>query len=213
MIGPAEEEHRDARAQRRRERADRVDDRTDDERPPPAPHVAELRAEQHERGHRQRVERDRGLHRVDARVEVFHDRRDRHVHDRAVEHHHELGAAEDRDDRPVLHLRPRSRPSAGIDDGGDPTVASRDAPTDQRPREERARVPPSAVSPRRGRARPEPPTPWGTGRAPSSWPSPARATTAARRAGAAIGAGSPSSRATRARTPPRARSRRRTSSC
>ncbi len=100
---PAEEQHAHVRGDRRGSRADGVDDRADDERAAPAPDVSELGAEQHQRGHRERVERDRGLHRRHGAVEVRDDCRDRDVHHRAVEHHHELRRSEDQHDEPLLH--------------------------------------------------------------------------------------------------------------
>jgi len=50
----------------------------------------ELRSGEHESRHHERVEGDRELYALDRRVEVGDDLRDRHVHDAAVQHHHEL---------------------------------------------------------------------------------------------------------------------------
>ena len=55
---------------------------------------------QHQRRHHQRVRRDGELHALDRRVEIRDDLRDRHVHDAAVEHHHELRRREYRDRQP-----------------------------------------------------------------------------------------------------------------
>ena len=59
---------------------------------------------EHERRHHERVGRDRELHALDRRVEVRDDLRDRHVHDAAVEHHHELRRREDRERDPPAGL-------------------------------------------------------------------------------------------------------------
>ena len=74
----------------------------------PAEDVAQLRAGQHERRHHERVRGDRELDALDGRVEVGDDLRDRHVHDAAVEHHHELGGGENRDRAARGRADPRS---------------------------------------------------------------------------------------------------------
>ena len=103
---PADQQDGEVRAQRRRERPDAVDRQPDRERAVGAQDVAELRAEQHERRHHQRVQRDRGLHALDRRVEVLDDLRDRHVHHARVEHHDELGRGQDEHREPLAHARP-----------------------------------------------------------------------------------------------------------
>ena len=113
---PAEEEELHVRAQRSDQRARRVHARPDHERPATTPHVAQPRAQQHKRGHREGVEGDGALHRGDGGVEVGHHRRDRHVHHGAVEHHHELRGSEDGDDTPALH--------GDSFEGADPLVGS-----------------------------------------------------------------------------------------
>ena len=114
--GPADEQHAEIRAQGRGQRADAVDREADRERPVAAEDVAQLRAEQHERRHHQRVERDRGLDPLDRRVEVVDDLRDRDVHDARVEHHHELSRRQDQ------HWEPASPTACAAD--GCPVFAS-----------------------------------------------------------------------------------------
>ena len=70
-------------AHRRRTPADRG--RT----PSSADEVADLAADQDERGGDERLERDRRLDAADRRAQVMDDRRDRHVHQRGVDDEHE----------------------------------------------------------------------------------------------------------------------------
>ena len=109
---PADQQDGEVRAQRGGERPDAVDRQADRERAVAAQDVAELRAEQHERRHHERVQRDRRLHALDRRVEVFDDLRDRHVHHARVEHHDELRRREDEHGEPLAHGRDPSRESA-----------------------------------------------------------------------------------------------------
>ena len=104
--GPADQQHGEVRAQRRRERPEPVDRQPERERAVGAQDVAELRPEQHERRHHQRVQRDRRLHALDRRVEVLDDLRDRHVHHARIEHHHELRRGKDDHRKPLAHERP-----------------------------------------------------------------------------------------------------------
>ena len=67
-----------------------VDHAADRERALAADDLADLSAGDHQRRHHERVERDRGLDPGDRRPDVLGDRRDRHVHHRAVERHQEL---------------------------------------------------------------------------------------------------------------------------
>ena len=71
------------------QRADRVRDEAEDVRPFAADEVADLAADEDERGRDQRLERDRRLHATRGRVEIVRDRRDRHVHQRRVDDEHE----------------------------------------------------------------------------------------------------------------------------
>ena len=100
---PADQQDAEVGAQGRGERPDPVDRQADREGAVAAEDVAELRAEQHERRHHERVEGDRGLHALDRRVEVVDDLRDRDVHDARVEHHHELRRGQDHHGQPLAH--------------------------------------------------------------------------------------------------------------
>jgi hypothetical protein len=106
--GPAGHERGHAPRRGGERRAARVDDDADLERPLAPPHVAELAAGQHQRGHDQRVERDHRLDRRDRGVEVLDQLGDGDVHHRLVQHHQELGRRKDDEDSPLLHRRPRS---------------------------------------------------------------------------------------------------------
>ena len=116
--GPADQEHGEVRAQRGGERAQPVDGQPDRERPVAPDDVTELRSREHQRGHHERVGGDRQLNARDRRVQVRDDLRDRHVHDAAVEHHHELGRREDAIGRPSPE-----RVESPWDVGGDRTSA------------------------------------------------------------------------------------------
>jgi hypothetical protein len=91
---PADQQDRQVGAERGGQRSKPIDPEAKSERPVAPDDVAELRPREHEGRHDQRVRRDRQLHALDRRVEVRDDLRDRHVHDAAVEHHHELGRRE-----------------------------------------------------------------------------------------------------------------------
>ena len=90
--GPEHDDRREALGEHHRHGARRVEDEADDVGPLAAEQVAELAADEDERGGDQRLERDRRLHPARGRVEVADDRRDRHVHQRGVddedEHRH-----------------------------------------------------------------------------------------------------------------------------
>jgi hypothetical protein len=73
----------------------------DPERPPPAHDVAELAAQDHQRGHHQRVEGDDALDRRHIGVEVVDQLRDRHVHHGLVEDHQELRRRQHDEDPPA----------------------------------------------------------------------------------------------------------------
>ena len=70
----------------------------------PAEHVAGAPAEQQEAAERQRVAGDDPLEAVLGEVEVLLDRRQRDVHDRDVEHHHQVRDAEHREGLPALRI-------------------------------------------------------------------------------------------------------------
>ncbi len=100
---PAEGERRDAPGCAGQGRAGAVDAQPDHEGAAPAIDVAELPADEHQRRHRQGVEGDHDLDRRDGGVEVLDELRDRDVHHGLVEHHQELGRAEDGEDSPFGH--------------------------------------------------------------------------------------------------------------
>ena len=69
-----------------------------------ADQIADLAADQDERGRDERLQRDRRLDVAHRRLEVPHDRRDRHVHDRGVDDEHEHRHREE-DREPAIHRR------------------------------------------------------------------------------------------------------------
>ena len=100
---PAQEQGRQVGAEGGGQGPGPVDGQADGERSLAAPDVADLGAHEHERGHDQGVGGDGQLDALDGRVEVLDDLRDRHVHDAAVEDHHELGGGQDGDGGPAAH--------------------------------------------------------------------------------------------------------------
>ena len=87
---PAEHQHRQAMRQRGGQRAAGVDDASDRECALAPDHLTDLPAGDHQRRHHERVQRDRGLDPGHRRSHILRDRRDRRVHDRRVQRHHEL---------------------------------------------------------------------------------------------------------------------------
>ena len=83
------------------ERADREDDEPDHEDPPPAEQVGEPAAEEQEASEDERVGGDHPLQVLLREVEVGLDRGQRDVHDRDVEHDHELHHAEQQQPDPL----------------------------------------------------------------------------------------------------------------
>jgi hypothetical protein len=75
-------------------------DQAADQRPLAAEQIAELAPEQQEAAERQRVGGDDPLPVVGGEVKCPLGRRERDVHDRRVQHDHELGDAQEREDRP-----------------------------------------------------------------------------------------------------------------
>ncbi len=100
---PPEGEDGDGLRDRGDRRADGVDHEPDDERPAPTDDVADLGAGQHEHRHHQAVQGDDRLDRRDRGVELLDERADRDVHDRLVEHHHELRDRQGDQRGPSLH--------------------------------------------------------------------------------------------------------------
>ena len=79
----------EALRERHRERADRVAEQAEHVGALPADEVADLAADEDERRGDERLEGDRRLDAAHGRVQVVHDRRDRHVHQRRVDDEHE----------------------------------------------------------------------------------------------------------------------------
>ena len=95
---PADHQHRQVRRQRRRQRPAGVDDAADRERTLAADDLPDLPAGDHQRRHHQRVHRDRRLNPGHRRVEIVGDRRDRRIHHRRVQGHHELARTQRQQD-------------------------------------------------------------------------------------------------------------------
>ena len=89
---PEDHDRQQVLRQRHRERAHRVAEQAEYVSALATDQVADLAADQDERRRDERLERDRRLDAAGRRVEVAHDRRDRHVHQRRVddedEHRH-----------------------------------------------------------------------------------------------------------------------------
>ena len=86
---PEDDDRGQALGERHRQGADGVAEQAQHVGPLAADEVADLAADQDERGRDQRLERDRRLDAADGRVEVLDHRRDRHVHQRRVDDEHE----------------------------------------------------------------------------------------------------------------------------
>ena len=95
---PADHQHRQVRRQRGRQRPAGVDDAADRERALAAEDLADLAAGDHQRRHHERVHRDRRLDPGHRRVEILGDRRDRRIHHRRVQGHHELARSQRQQD-------------------------------------------------------------------------------------------------------------------
>ena len=87
---PADDQHRQAVRQRGRQRPTRVDHAPERKRTLAADDLPDPPAGDHERRHHQRVQRDRRLDPGHIGADVFGDRRDRRVHHRHIQGHHEL---------------------------------------------------------------------------------------------------------------------------
>jgi len=91
---PPEEQHGEVRRERRRQRPRAIDHESDRERALATDDRADLAARDHQHRHHERVEDDGALDPGDGGVEIVGDRRDRDVHDGAVERHQELAGGE-----------------------------------------------------------------------------------------------------------------------
>ena len=96
----AEDQHPEVRRDRADQGADSVQREAEGEAPLAAPAVGQLGARDHQDGHDQQEQRDRGLHALDGRVQVIADVRDHHVHVRAREAADELRERERKDQLP-----------------------------------------------------------------------------------------------------------------
>ena len=99
--GPEDDDRGEALGERHRKGADRVAHQAEDVRPFPADEVADLAADQDERGRNERFQCDRRLDSAHGRVEVFDDGRDRHVHERRVDDEHEHRHRQQNGEAPV----------------------------------------------------------------------------------------------------------------
>ena len=92
--GVAEDQHAEARGDGAQKRANPVEDETSDKAPLATPTIRQLAGRDHQDGHDQQEQRDRGLHALDRRVQVVADVVDHHVHVRARKAANELGKGE-----------------------------------------------------------------------------------------------------------------------
>ena len=86
---PEDDDRRQALREHHRERPDGVEHHAHDERALAAVQVTDLAADQDERSGHERLDRHGRLDPAHRRVEIVDDRRDRHVHERRVDHEHE----------------------------------------------------------------------------------------------------------------------------
>ena len=87
--GPEDDDRRETLGEGHRDGTDGVAEETEHVGALAPEEVADLAADQDERGRDQRLEGDRRLDAAHGRVEVLDDRRDRHVHQRRVDDEHE----------------------------------------------------------------------------------------------------------------------------
>ena len=86
---PEDDDRGQALRERHRQRSDRVAEQPEHVGALAPDQVADLAADQDERGRDERLERDRRLHAARRRVQIVIDRRDRDVHQRRVDDEHE----------------------------------------------------------------------------------------------------------------------------
>ncbi len=107
---PEDDDREQALRQRHRQRADRIPEQPEHVGALASDQVADLASDQDECRGDERLERDRGLHAADGRVEIAYDGRDGHVHQRRVHHEHEhRHGEEDREPRVARRLLGRAR--------------------------------------------------------------------------------------------------------
>ena len=102
---PSHDQHGQVPRQRGGQRPAPVDHAPDREGALAAEDLAELAAGDHQRGHHQRVEGDRGLDPGHRRADVLGHGGDRHVHDRAVQRHQELRRGQRQQHDPARRMR------------------------------------------------------------------------------------------------------------
>ena len=98
---PEDDDRQEGLGQRHGRRADRVGEEPQRVRALAADEVGGLAAEEDECGRDERLERDRRLDAADRRADVLDDGRDRHVHDRRVDHEDEHRHREQDREAPV----------------------------------------------------------------------------------------------------------------
>src|SRR3954471_23080618 len=98
---PEHDDRGEALGEGHRHSAERVSEQTYDEGPLAADEIADLAADEDERGRHQRLERDGALYAADRRPEVLDDLRDRHVHQRRVDDEHEHGRRQQHAQAPI----------------------------------------------------------------------------------------------------------------
>jgi hypothetical protein len=86
---PEDDDRDEILSEDHRQGTDGVAEQAQHVRPLAPDEIADLAADQDEGGRHQRLERDSRLHAADRRVQIAHHRRDRHVHERRVDHEHE----------------------------------------------------------------------------------------------------------------------------
>ena len=104
---PRPDEHRKGLRQAPERRCTGEADQAGDEGPLAPEQITELAAEQQQAAKGERIGRDDPLPAVGGETEVPLRRRQRDVHDRRVQHDHQLGDAEQGEDRPAVWLRSR----------------------------------------------------------------------------------------------------------
>ena len=130
---PEDDDRGQALRQGHRQGADRVPEQTQHVGLLAADEVADLAADQDERGRHQRLQRDRRLHTADRGVQVAHHRRDRHVHQRGVHDQHEHRHGQQDRQPPIQRCLHRDRGTACFPGHRGSPCRPRHGPTTRRP--------------------------------------------------------------------------------
>ena len=104
--GPEHDDGGDALGERHGQRADGIAEQAQHVGPLAADEIADLAPDEDERGRDQRLQRDGGLHAAGGRVQIVDHRRDRHVHQRGVDHQHEHGHGQEKRESAIGRRRP-----------------------------------------------------------------------------------------------------------